>query len=452
MNGVTQRQRQHHNYHSLAAPATATTIHHAHHQYHSQRASFLDHIIGDTQKRQRHEAHSVAAPTTLTAAGAVAAAGTAAAAAAAARMHAPVTVIESTQNPPPHHPSPPPPREPAPVLAPPTPQMTFESTQKSPSSQEPPREPSPAPAPPPTPQIAMAAAGMGAPVTVFAANFGSLKPRVLLIDGTCYASHAGESDLLGHFCSGQAGVLGVGGRVVQRIAKADRDQKISFCCAQSEAAHPYLAAFGLTSSDVLHSPVYIQGFNASFNGTSALLQVACDLPLPYPLLAPFLLIPQPLLNTPFLFAWRRRHRGFKQAPQRSSPPSLTLCPTNPSSLSNFSPSFPSLPLPSPLLPLFAPVLPALLRVACDLPLPYPLLASLLLIPQPLLNAPFLFAWCRRHRWFGQAPRLILPPPDLIGRFVDREELEDEGRRDEDKRHHEMAEGRHGLDKPPGSLD
>ncbi|CAI7882569.1 unnamed protein product [Closterium sp. NIES-54] len=254
MNGMTQRQRQHHNYHSLAAPATATTIHHAHYQYHSQRASFLDHIIGDTQKRQRHEDHSVAAPTTLTAAGAVAAAGTAAAA--AARMHAPVTVFESTQNPPPHHPSPPPPpppREPAPVLAPPTPQMTFESTQKSPSSQEPPREPSPAPAPPPTPQIAMAAAGMGAPVTVFAANFGSLKPRVLLIDGTCYASHA----------------------VVQRIAKADRDQKISFCCAQSEAAHPYLAAFGLTSSDVLHSLVYIQGFNASFTGTSGRCLLSC---------------------------------------------------------------------------------------------------------------------------------------------------------------------------------
>ncbi|CAI5961574.1 unnamed protein product [Closterium sp. NIES-65] len=164
--------------------------------------------------------------------------------------------------------------------------------------------------------------------------------------------------------------------VVQRIARADRDQKLSFCCAQadrdqklsfccaqSEAAHPYLAAFGLTPSDVLLSPVYIQGFDASYSGTSALF-----------------------------------------------------------------------------------------RVAWDLPLPYPLLASLLLIPQPLLNIPFLFAWRRRHRWFGKAPRLILPPPDLIGRFVDREELEDEGRRDEDKRHHEMAEGRHGLDRPPGSLD
>ncbi|GJP34014.1 hypothetical protein CLOM_g18497 [Closterium sp. NIES-68] len=187
----------------------------------------------------------------------------------------------------------------------------------------------------------MAAAGLGAPMAVFSANFGSLKPRVLLIDGTCYASHA----------------------VIQRVARADRDQKLSFCCVQSEAAHPYLAAFGFNLLDVLQSPVYIQGYDSSFSGTSALL-----------------------------------------------------------------------------------------RVAWDLPLPYPLLASLLIIPRPLRDSPFHFAWRRRYCWFGQSPRVILPPSEIIDRFVDREELEDEGRRDEDRRHHEMAAGRHGLDKPPGSLD
>ncbi|CAI5466966.1 unnamed protein product [Closterium sp. Yama58-4] len=328
---------------------------------------------------------------------------------------------------------------------------------------------------------------MGAPVTVFAANFGTLKPRVFLIDGTCYASHA----------------------VVQRIARADRDQKLSFCCAQSEAAHPYLAAFGLTPSDVLLSPVYIQGFNASFSGISALLRVAWDLPLPYPLLASLLtsrrleLTPHPFprLSSPPLslslcpiisaasgigpaspLPPPRPPPPF-EVPQKHSPspplsvppsPSFSLFPSVPSALLGVACDLPlpctvitslllskclrstaSSPLclfPFPLLFLYSPLPSALLRVAWDLPLPYPLLAPLLFIPQPLLNAPFLFAWRRRHRWFGQAPRLILPPPDLISRFVDREELEDEGRRDEDKRHHEMAEGRHGLDRPPGSLD
>ncbi|CAI5970809.1 unnamed protein product [Closterium sp. NIES-64] len=558
-------------------------------------------------------------------------------------MGPPATVLQSTQNPPPYHPTPPlppppprEPREPEPAPAPPTPQIAmaaagmgapvtvFQSTQNPPPHHPspplpppPPREPrEPAPAPP-TPQIAMA--GMGAPVTVFAANFGSLKPRVLLIDGTCYASHAvihriakancdqklsvfcwsnqriarADRDQKLSFCCAQLEAAHPdhenfktppalpisyhplppspccsgpphcqGGQgpeallllravrgsttptslpsicrfrpfilrptslvshipppsplllltVVQRIARADRDQKLSFCCAQSETAHPYLAAFGLTPADVLLSPVYIQGYNASFSGTSgrlfslslgrlalllcaqseaahpylaafglnpsdvllslvyiqgfnasssgtsggsyptassvsssrllsprvgflsccsatsglqpaspltpphlpppfevsqkhnlfsflsvlllpyvsipcplssaasglqpasplpppcpppSLLRVAWDLPLPYPLLASLLLIPQPLLNTPFLFAWRRRLRGFKQAPQRSSPPSLTLCPTNPSSLSNFSPSFPILPLPSPTFPSSALVRPGAASAAAS---------------------------------------------------------------------------------------
>ncbi|GJP80456.1 hypothetical protein CLOP_g10657 [Closterium sp. NIES-67] len=139
----------------------------------------------------------------------------------------------------------------------------------------------------------MAAAGLGAPMAVFSANFGSLKPRVLLIDGTCYASHA----------------------VIQRVARADRDQKLSFCCVQSEAAHPYLAAFGFNLLDVLQSPVYIQGYDSSFSGTSALLRVAWDLPLPYPLLASLLIIPRPLRDSPFHFAWRRRYCWFGQSPR-----------------------------------------------------------------------------------------------------------------------------------------
>ncbi|CAI6003304.1 unnamed protein product [Closterium sp. NIES-65] len=386
------------------------------------------------------------------------------AAASAAGMGPPATVLQSTQNPPPYHPTPPlppppprEPREPEPAPAPPTPQIAmaaagmgapvtvFQSTQNPPPHHPspplpppPPREPrEPAPAPP-TPQIAMA--GMGAPVTVFAANFGSLKPRVLLIDGTCYASHA----------------------VVQRIARADRDQKLSFCCAQSETAHPYLAAFGLTPADVLLSPVYIQGYNASFSGTSGgfpsttassatsggfLLfsesafstasdsishptfcsrrstfkattppSLALQSEAAHPYLAAFGLNPSDvLLSLVYIQGFNASSSGTS-APH-SVPPQVgyffpLLCYEWPATCLSPNPSSP----PSSFR--------TLLRVACNLPLPYPLLAllpvrrfklnlnSLPLPPVPSSTPLLLFPGAASSTESGMGPASPLPPPRL----------------------------------------
>ncbi|CAI5521136.1 unnamed protein product [Closterium sp. Naga37s-1] len=152
---------------------------------------------------------------------------------------------------------------------------------------------------------------------------------VLLIDGTCHASHAGEYLRIG-------GVLGVSKveirMVVHRIARADRDQKLSFCCAQSEAAHPYLAAVGLTPSDVLLSPVHVQEFWYSASFSASLCSPASGT--------------RPAAPLP---------------PHRLPPPFEASC-------IDFPPPFLAFPLPS---SPYSTVPSALLRVAWDLPLPYP---------------------------------------------------------------------------------
>ncbi|CAI5521135.1 unnamed protein product [Closterium sp. Naga37s-1] len=220
--------------------------------------------------------------------------------------------------------------------------------------------------------------------------------------------------------------------VVQRIARADRDQKLTFCCAQSEAAHPYLAAFGLTPSDVLLAPVYIQGFNAPFSGTSD------------GLLAPVYIQgynasysgTSGRLPFSFRFPLASLHPGLQRLILRH----LSSAPSGLGSAS----------------PLTPPHLPPHIGASCiDFPSPFfTFLLPPLLVPPSLQRCSEWPGICLSPTPSSASSPFSFPPNYLpsLPLFVCREELGDEGRRDGDRRHHEIAEARYCWDRPLGSLD
>ncbi|XP_020218174.1 uncharacterized protein LOC109801502 [Cajanus cajan] len=66
---------------------------------------------------------------------------------------------------------------------------------------------------------------------------------------------------------------------------------------------------------------------------------------------------------------------------------------------------------------------AALQVLSYMPIPYSVLSSLRVIPTPLRDVVYDCVAKRRYEWFGKSQDiLILQEKELLGRFVDREEL------------------------------
>ncbi|KAJ8439496.1 hypothetical protein Cgig2_007013 [Carnegiea gigantea] len=66
---------------------------------------------------------------------------------------------------------------------------------------------------------------------------------------------------------------------------------------------------------------------------------------------------------------------------------------------------------------------AALKVLSYLPFPYSALSSLLIIPTPLRDAVYDYTAKRRYDWCGKVEDcLVLQEPDLLERFIDREEI------------------------------
>ncbi|KAH9619489.1 hypothetical protein KSS87_007351 [Heliosperma pusillum] len=66
---------------------------------------------------------------------------------------------------------------------------------------------------------------------------------------------------------------------------------------------------------------------------------------------------------------------------------------------------------------------AALKVASYLPLPYSAMSPLLVIPTPVRDAVYDYIAKRRYAWFGKKEEcLVLREPEMLERFIDREEL------------------------------
>lgn len=66
---------------------------------------------------------------------------------------------------------------------------------------------------------------------------------------------------------------------------------------------------------------------------------------------------------------------------------------------------------------------AALKVLSYLPFPYLALSSLLIIPTPVRDAVYDFVAKRRYKWREKEDEcLVLKEPELLERFIDREEL------------------------------
>ncbi|XP_074309814.1 uncharacterized protein LOC141644245 [Silene latifolia] len=66
---------------------------------------------------------------------------------------------------------------------------------------------------------------------------------------------------------------------------------------------------------------------------------------------------------------------------------------------------------------------AALKVASYLPLPYSALSSLMVIPTPMRDVVYDYIAKRRYNWFGKKKEcLVLHEPEMLERFIDREEL------------------------------
>ena len=61
---------------------------------------------------------------------------------------------------------------------------------------------------------------------------------------------------------------------------------------------------------------------------------------------------------------------------------------------------------------------AALRIVRRLRFPWPLAASLLLIPRPLRDWIYAGVARRRYRWFGKREHCMVPTPALQSRFID----------------------------------
>ena len=66
---------------------------------------------------------------------------------------------------------------------------------------------------------------------------------------------------------------------------------------------------------------------------------------------------------------------------------------------------------------------AALKIMSYLPFPYSVLSSLLVIPIPVRDAVYDYVAKRRYDWFGKEERcLVSQEPELLERFIDREEI------------------------------
>lgn len=65
---------------------------------------------------------------------------------------------------------------------------------------------------------------------------------------------------------------------------------------------------------------------------------------------------------------------------------------------------------------------AALRVAGYMRPPYPLLKGLLLVPEPIRDGLYNVVAQNRYRLFGRSTTCQVPPPNMLDRFVDRDEL------------------------------
>ncbi|KAG9148853.1 hypothetical protein Leryth_026217 [Lithospermum erythrorhizon] len=75
---------------------------------------------------------------------------------------------------------------------------------------------------------------------------------------------------------------------------------------------------------------------------------------------------------------------------------------------------------------------AALKVLSHLPLPYSALSALMIVPTPLRDAVYDYVAKRRYNWFGKGNKcLVLQDKELLERFIDREEILDREKSDEE---------------------
>ncbi|XP_020082596.1 uncharacterized protein LOC109706541 [Ananas comosus] len=115
-----------------------------------------------------------------------------------------------------------------------------------------------------------------------------LQPRVVIYDGVCHLCHRG----------------------VRWVIKADKYEKIRFCCLQSKAAEPYLRLCGVDREDVLRRFLFIEGPEAYYEGSAAALKVASYLPFPYSALSSLMIIPAPLRDAVYDYVAKHRYEWF----------------------------------------------------------------------------------------------------------------------------------------------
>lgn len=115
-----------------------------------------------------------------------------------------------------------------------------------------------------------------------------LQPRVVVYDGVCHLCHSG----------------------VKWVIRADKYEKIKFCCLQSRIAEPYLKLCGVDREDVLRRFIFIEGLGQYHQGSTAALKVLSYLPFPYSALSSLLIIPTPVRDAVYDYVAKRRYDWF----------------------------------------------------------------------------------------------------------------------------------------------
>ncbi|XP_010695873.2 uncharacterized protein LOC104908453 [Beta vulgaris subsp. vulgaris] len=113
-----------------------------------------------------------------------------------------------------------------------------------------------------------------------------LQPRVVVFDGVCRLCHTG----------------------VKWIIKADKYEKIKFCCLQSKTAEPYMELCGVKREDMLrnHRFIFIEGLAQYHQASTAALKVLSYLPFPYSALTSLSVIPTPLRDAIYDYIAKQR--------------------------------------------------------------------------------------------------------------------------------------------------
>lgn len=94
------------------------------------------------------------------------------------------------------------------------------------------------------------------------------------------------------------------------MIKADKYEKIKFCCLQSQAAEPYLNLCGLDRQDVLRRFLFVEGPGSYHQASTAALKVASYLPFPYSALSTLLVVPTPLRDPIYDYVAKNRYKWF----------------------------------------------------------------------------------------------------------------------------------------------